>query len=316
MRQIETKPVKKGGQSKLYIPKELAIETVFGCNLSCDMCFIDMPTARQKQVMSMELFHSLVDELTPHVDRIKKVSLWSLGEPLLDPHLCERIVYLKEKGFRNLAISTNADLLDEGKQEALLATGIETIIFSVDGVKKETHEAIRRGSDFDRVVANCRSIIAKRDAGDYPTRFIVRFIRQESNRNEWPTFLAFWSDKVSRKRNDQVSSYDMHNHGGYVGKKKDILAEETITPEMERKACHYIFETLIVLADGSLALCPADFLEARMNPAKLPKFSAIAAFNSEDLRRIRKIHSCGSKSEIEICAQCTIPYSAQTRLFT
>ncbi len=314
MKQTKTEPTKKDGEHKLFIPKEVAIETVFGCNLSCDMCFIDMPTARQKQVMSMELFHSLADELTPYVDRIGKVSLWSLGEPLLDPHICERILYLKRKGFRNLAISTNADLLDEKKQDALLATGLETIIFSVDGVKKETHETIRRGSNFERVVANCLSMIKKRDQGNYVTRIIVRFIRQEKNRNEWPDFLNFWNAKLREEKRDIVSSYDMHNYGGYVAKKEDLLDANTITAAMERKACHYIFETLIVLADGSLALCPADFLEARMNQAKLPELSAIEAFNSEDMQRIRTIHSCGDKSDIEICAQCVIPYSAQTRL--
>ena len=30
------------------VPYELSIETVFGCNAKCPMCFIDEPTARKK----------------------------------------------------------------------------------------------------------------------------------------------------------------------------------------------------------------------------------------------------------------------------
>ncbi|HEB71926.1 MAG TPA: radical SAM protein, partial [Nitrospirae bacterium] len=189
-------------ESRKLIPKELAIETVFGCNLSCPMCFIDMPTKRKKGVMTMELFHSIVDSMAPYVNEIERVDLWSLGEPLLDHHLFERIGLLKERGFCNLAISTNADLMDADRRRGLLESGIETIIISIDGIDKQTYEKIRHGADFDRVVSNTENIIKMRDEGDYDTRFIIRFIRQADNFDQWERFKQFWNARLSQEKRD------------------------------------------------------------------------------------------------------------------
>lgn len=304
-----SKPI--GG--KRLVPNELAIETVFGCNLSCPMCFIDMPSRRDKGVMPMDLFHSIVDRMAPHVNDIERVDLWSLGEPLLDPYLFERIQYLKDKRFRNLAISTNADLMDEEKQTLLLQSGIETIIVSIDGVKKETHEAIRRGADFDRVVKNVESVIRLRDEGNYATRFIVRFIRQDTNRDQWDAFKTYWNEKLNQKKKDFVALYDMHNHGGYVASKDDLLNKDQMTDAIERKPCHHIYSTLIILADGSVALCSADFLEAKFDLGNVKQTDPVDVFNSDAFNKIREIHSSGRKRSIDLCANCTALYSEQTR---
>ena len=98
------------------IPKRITIETVFGCNARCSMCVIDVPTNRKKGIMPLEISKYVLDELAPYKDKIDKVDFFGLGEPLLDPYIFQRIRYAKDKGFRNIAISTNADLLDKEKQ--------------------------------------------------------------------------------------------------------------------------------------------------------------------------------------------------------
>ena len=168
----------------MLIPKRIAIETIFGCNASCTMCVIDLPTERKKGIMPFEMSKHILDELLPYKNQIDRLDFFGLGEPLLDPYLFQRIKYAKEKGFRNIAISTNADILNKEKQKKLLETGIDVVLFSIDSVKKEIHEKIRRGVKFERVVGNCQSIIKMRDRGNYKTRFIMRFIRQNCNK-EW-----------------------------------------------------------------------------------------------------------------------------------
>src|SRR5262245_48270181 len=111
------------------IPSRVQFETFYGCNARCTMCAISKPATRPIGEMTMEMFRSIVDSLTPYKDHFEKVDLFALGEPLLDRHLFERIAYLKEKGFKGLAISTNAHLLYPDKQRQLLESGIDTIIF-------------------------------------------------------------------------------------------------------------------------------------------------------------------------------------------
>jgi len=296
-------------KNKLLIPKRLTIETIFGCNANCTMCVINLPTKRKKGIMPLEMSKYILDECSPYVDQINQLDFFGLGEPLLDPYLFERIKYAKEKGFRNIAISTNADLLDKEKQKKLLETGIDTILFSIDGVKKETHEKIRRGVKFERVVDNCQGIIRMRDEGNYKTRFVMRFIRQDINKNEWEPFKRFWKPKLSREKKDLMIIYDMHTWGGERFSKDAVLNKKKRDPEIEKKPCHRINELLIILADGTVPLCNEDFHHAKYNFGNVKDKSPIEIFNCEKFNRIRKIHSEGKKNTLELCKDCTVLYS-------
>ena len=131
--------------------------------------------------------------------QITKFDLFGLGEPLLDPHLFTRIPYARGRGFTSIAaISTNADPLNAERRQRLLDSGIDTVIFSIDGIDKATHEGIRVNTHFDRVVGNCLATIKLRDDGGYHTRFVVRFIRQACNYDQCSTrFRSSWLTAIS-----------------------------------------------------------------------------------------------------------------------
>ena len=63
-------------------------------------------------------------------------------------------------------------------------TGIETVIFSIDGTAKKTHEKIRVATTFEKVETNCESTIRMRDDQNKSTRFIPRYIPQADNKSE------------------------------------------------------------------------------------------------------------------------------------
>lgn len=208
------------------LPKRVTIETVFGCNAKCMMCPIDIPTSRKKGIMPFAMFTDLIDSLVPYKNNFEMMDIYGLGEPLLDPYIFERIRYVKGKGFHKVAISTNAQLLNEDKQRELLESNIDTVLFSIDGVEKKTHERIRRGTDFERVINNVLGIIEKRNVGNYRTRFVIRFIRQDANRLEWDAFKAFWPKHVSKDRGDFITTFDVHSWAGLVTSKESVLEHE------------------------------------------------------------------------------------------
>jgi len=259
--------------------------------------------------MSPEISKYVLDEMAKYTNQIHQLDFFGLGEPLLDPYLFKRIKYAKEKGFQNTGVSTNADLLDKEKQKKLLETGIDTVLFSIDGVKKETHEKIRRGVKFERVVENCRSIMKMRDEGNYKTRFVIRFIKQDINKDEWEPFKKFWKPILSKEKNDSMIRYDMHTWGGEVFAKDTILRSRNRNPEIEKKSCHRIWELLIILADGTVPLCNEDELHAKYNFGNVKDKSPLEIFNCEKFNRIRQIHLGGKKNTLDICKECTVLYS-------
>lgn len=290
---------------KLVIPERIQIEVVFGCNAICTMCPINMPTERKKGAMDLELFKQIADQMVPYKDYIQKFDLWGLGEPLLDKTLFEKIKYAKHKGFRGLAIATNADLMDREKQDKLLESRIDTIIFSIDGTKKETHEAIRKGVTFEKVIKNARSIIEKRDKGNYKTRFVFRFIRQESNKNQWKEFKEFWQLLISKEKGDMIIGYDMHSWAGEIS----LSEEKERNEEIELKPCHHIFDRLIILWDGTVPLCCSDLHHANYSLGNVKDSSPMEVFNNKKIKKIREIHLAKKKNTMKICKECTILYS-------
>lgn len=292
----------------IKIPKRLQIETVYGCNARCVMCALTFESSRPKGIMTEQMFKGVVDSLVSYNHIIEKVDLFAMGEPMLDPHIFERISYVRDKGFRNVAISTNVDLLSEVKQRKLLATGIETVIFSIDGINKETHESIRPGVMFENVISNCLSIICKRDKGNYKTRFLVRFIRQASNNPEWEEFRAFWQLRLSPDKGDRLIKYDVNTMGGAVFSKDELIGDR-IDQRIEELPCHQVFDRLIVLSDGTVPLCCEDTPKAENIMGNVKDASPIEIFNGESFRRMRKIHCRGQKNSIPICENCTMLYS-------
>lgn len=292
----------------LRIPKRLQIETIFGCNARCVMCAVSLPVTRKTGVMPPDLFWNIIDSLSPYSKRIEKVDLFGLGEPLLDQHIFEKIRYVKEKGFQNLAISTNADLLNTEKQLSLLETGIETVILSIDGVKKDTHENIRRGVKFERVVDNCQNIIRVRNERKHNTKFVFRFIRQPSNESEWEPFLAYWQSKLSSEYGDLLIAYNVNTMGGEVLSKKEVIGSH-VDEIIEKRPCHQVFDRLIILNDGTVPLCCEDTPYAKYAMGDVKKDSPINIFNGSAFQCIREIHGKGDKNGIAICKECTLLYS-------
>ncbi len=307
-RRIIEKPAVWNGED--ICPKRLTIETIFGCNASCPMCVINHKTRRKKGIMSLEKFKKVVDDLSPFCSYFQMCDLFGLGEPLLEPHIFKRIKYMRDRGFRNLAISTNADLMDKDKSKALLDTGIETVIFSLDGIRPETHEKIRRGVSYERVVNNIHEIIGLRDKRNYNTRFIIRFIRQKSNKDEWEEYLNYWSQHIKPGKKDFITSYNMHSWGGLVQNKDEMLVEiNGRNKEIERAPCHHAFDIITILADGTVPLCSEDELSAEHDFGNAFEVHPLEIFNSVKFKKIRELHVKGRKNTLMPCKDCTVLYS-------
>jgi MoaA/NifB/PqqE/SkfB family radical SAM enzyme len=242
----------------------------------------------------------------PYVSQIKYVSLWELGEPLLDKGLFWKIKYLKKHNFKNVAIATNADLLDEKKQMGLLEAGIDTIICSIDGTDKKTHESIRINTNFERVVKNVQSCIEKRNKGNYKTRFLIRMIRQKLNYKQWPKYIKYWEKYIDRTKRDDIIAFDVHDWGGTRCKEKNI---DWSIP------CLDLNERMIIDFDGEVTLCCGE-IAGKKELGNVLLEDPIAIFNNEIFRYYREMNLKGLRKYLYPCRECNIPDQRKRRILT
>ncbi|RJP68700.1 MAG: radical SAM protein [Candidatus Abyssobacteria bacterium SURF_17] len=161
------------------------VEPTNFCNLSCPLCFTTSVTpSRTRSVLPFDTFKKLIDEVG---DYLLLIILWNWGEPFLNPDIFKMISYAKS---RNIVVhsSTNGNVrFDEAKAEQLVDSGLDSLVFGVDGATRETYSVYRKGGDLDQVIASIKAIVsAKKRKGAMTPRLNFRFVVMKHNEHEIP----------------------------------------------------------------------------------------------------------------------------------
>jgi radical SAM protein with 4Fe4S-binding SPASM domain len=97
------------------------------------------------------------------------------------------ISYAKKKGIK-LVSSTNGHLFKKIEQaDKLIASGLDSIIFAVDGISQETYEPYRQGGSLESVLQGIRTVVTRKRILNSKTPFVnFRFIVMKHNEHEIP----------------------------------------------------------------------------------------------------------------------------------
>ena len=292
---------------KLITPCHVQVETVHGlCTGRCVMCSRSQWT-RKRGVMSNDMFARIMQGLRPHRDRIRYVSLHFCGEPLLDKGIADKVRIAKGMGFRGTGFATNCTELDELTAKAVLEAGLDTIICSIDGLTKQTHESIRVGINFEKVVANVKTFLRlRRQHGR--TRVMIRFIRQPANSDEWPDFQRYWAKELDPDIGDEVAAFDVHNWGGTT--QNADSGDPPPIPELDGRICDDVFRRMVVYSTGDVGLCCADH-NGFFKLGNVLESDCIEIYNNKTFRHYRQMMRAGRILDLQHCRACTIPLSRE-----
>jgi len=139
-----------------YLPIKLDIENVSRCNYRCTMCVVpSWHKGRRAEDLPLDAFKRLIDEQFGLIE----IKLQGIGEPLLQRgEFFEMIRYARARHIW-VRTTTNASLLHLNENyRQLIDADVNEVQISIDGASAEVFEAIRAGSVFERVLANCRRI--------------------------------------------------------------------------------------------------------------------------------------------------------------
>jgi MoaA/NifB/PqqE/SkfB family radical SAM enzyme len=123
--------------------------------------------------MDLSLYKRIA-EIFPLVDY---VHLQGWGEPLHNPSLPEMIRIARESGCK-VGLTTNGVLIDDKMAEFLLEN-LDRITFSLGGASKETHERIRVGSSYERLLSRIK-MMSKGKKGERPIIAITFQLTREN----------------------------------------------------------------------------------------------------------------------------------------
>ena len=252
---------------------------------------------RRNRQMEQGLFDKIINELSEHKEELRILSLHFLGEPLMDPHLFERVKQAKDTGIKEVQLNTNAQLLDEEKAEKLIRSGIDTVTFSLDGLQSEIQEKRRVGTSLSTVVRNIDfllHLIKKNSFSGKKPRTIIYTIRNSSMDKAWKPIVQKYKGIV-----DSIAVINQNNWGGRI-----INTEKEQHLTNYRIPCPLIFSTMPINVEGKVNLCCLDYADREIM-GDIHKASIYDIWNGK-MERYRLLHIRNQSELIPFCKECTL----------
>lgn len=160
------------------------------CNLACPQCRRDFFTASSAEQAEMDaLFIPWIADVVKNADRL---FLNGSGDVFGSKHSRALLARLKRDQYPDLKfeIITNALLFDERAYvEFDLAGRICAVKVSIDAARPETYKFVRRGGNFERLLANLAFLDGLRTSGCDNFRLEFFFVVSTPNYREMPEFV-------------------------------------------------------------------------------------------------------------------------------
>ena len=178
-----------GATTLRSLPSGVELPVAGKCNLRCTMCSL-----------------SFMDETPPNwtLDQVKRfepffpfariVNPTGAGEPLSNRNFFDMLelfaAYQLAVGFY-----TNATLLTPDRIERILRLGVRQVNVSLDGATADTYNTIRRHASFDKVVANVRRFVTRRDElRTVVPKLQIAMVLMRENMHELPAMIRLAHD--------------------------------------------------------------------------------------------------------------------------
>lgn len=165
-------------------PPILTVEPTNVCNLDCPLCVTgNGRLTRSSGRMTFDTFKHLIDEIG---DYVLYLLLYHQGEPYINRDFLRFVEYAKRKHIY-CTTSTNAHYFDRENSARTVASGLDTIIVSIDGADQQTYEKYRVGGDLDRAKRGIRNLVEAKVRQRSRTPYVLlQFLIMRQNEHQIP----------------------------------------------------------------------------------------------------------------------------------
>ncbi len=256
-----------------HSPLFVSVEPANVCQLKCPACPVGLrntgkPGYRDtERFMSMDVWHRVLSEI--------RGSAWVMqfyfqGEPLLNKELPQMIREAHEAGLYTI-VSTNAQAMTQEMAQALVESGLDRIIISMDGLTNESYNAYRIGGSLDKCKAALRYL---REAKQLQTtsnnlkrsQIIIELqvLRLRSNEHEWAEFkkqykvlgadrLVFKTAQLYDYANGHPLMPSNPKYSRYVQGKDGLYHRRRLS-----KGCFRVWSGCVITTTGEVLPCCYD----------------------------------------------------------
>jgi radical SAM protein with 4Fe4S-binding SPASM domain len=286
----------------LSMPLMVYIDVTNKCNFTCSFCptgiGLQKEISKNSGLMSMDLFEKIVHDFEDLVrktnQKIKKIGLFMMGEPLLNKKISKMIRLVKDaKIAESIVISTNGSLLSEKVCKEISASGIDYVSISMYGTSDSEYQELNKRFTFNDVLNNAKNLKRERGLSKQDFKIVLKFFE---NNNK----ITDIKDKLLESC-DEIAFEEPFNWNQVYS---DAASTIPISFGKTVKYCASPWFVMAIGHDGTVLTCSADWMwETKVGD--LSQKSVEEVWNGDRLHNFKKGIVEGRQDENKACNGCT-----------
>ncbi len=285
---------------KLIFPKIITVEPTNYCTNDCLYCVRQL-MYRKKGFMSLDIFKKIVDESAEYNAAIR---YGGFGEPLMHKKIIEFVKMCNNKKLVN-TIFSNSKLLNEKIIHQLSENELTEFIFSSAGLTPESHNTIRKNSDYKNDFLSKIELFASiKEKYGYKKPYLKIYTNVfsynepdiEKKLYEYKNFFLKFVDKVDI----DLTNFSRVKH---LDKIKNYYEKQDVKEIY--KPCVTLYHKFIVQWNGDVFACDMpynfeeDYFHGNIKTTTLKK-----CYDSEKQNFFRRMTEDLKHSELKLCRNC------------
>lgn len=298
----------KLSQTHLGQPFALSIEPTTACNLSCPACPSGLKSfSRPTGKIDLAFHETIIASLKKSVFYI---NYYFQGEPFLHPQFLTLIKTAKAANIYT-ATSTNGHFISDKNALAIVDSGLDRLIISIDGLTQETYASYRVDGELNKVISATKSLIeAKKQRGSAKPYLIFQLLVLKTNEDQIDAlndlaktlgvnevrfktaqFYAYENGNELMPSNEKYSRYIKKRDGSYRVK------------YYGGNHCWRMWSSSVITWDGKVVPCCFDKdAQHALGELKTEGFDAI--WNGATYQQFRTA-VLTNRNDIDICTNCS-----------
>lgn len=289
-------------------PFTLSIEPTTACNLACPECPSGLKQfTRPTGKLNLELHDKMLQQVHKSVFYI---NYYFQGEPFLNPKFLSFIRQAKQYNIYT-ATSTNAHFIDQKKAEEIVASGLDRLIISIDGLTQETYQNYRVNGKLEKVIAASNFLIKTKKQTKSNTPFLIfQLLAVAPNEHEIPEIFQLGKSLgIDEVRIKTAQLYDYQNGNPLMPKNEKYARykqQKDGTYKLKYKTgnhCWRMWSGSVLTWDGKVVPCCFD-KDAQNILGSLETASFQEIWGNTDYQAMRGA-ILTKRNEIDICKNCS-----------
>jgi radical SAM protein with 4Fe4S-binding SPASM domain len=294
--------------SQLGLPFSLSIEPTTACNLGCPECPSGLKQfTRPTGKLDLDFHEKLLKQVSKTVFYI---NYYFQGEPFLHPQFLELIKQAKKHKIYT-ATSTNAHFINVEKAREIVASGLDRLIISIDGLTQATYEQYRVNGNLQKVIEASKHLVeAKKELNSPTPHLIFQFLAVKPNEHEIPAVFTLAKEmNIDEVRIKTAQLYDYKN-GNRLMPENEKYSRYRLQKDGTYKIkgdpgnhCWRMWSGSVITWDGKVVPCCFD-KDAQHVLGTIESKTFEEIWKSERYSNFRKAVLLNRKA-IDICSNCS-----------